>query len=1060
MGNITVKFIGKEYSIPEDVLTYIELLDFTNSIQTQLKNSFVRKLRNELDKGNVGCLDDEIMAPDIEQQTGKFIAKLTNYGIFDRTINDYLCKNEGYKLISKVNASALAEAKRALNQQMSDWLQGYEDAVQKKDASVTGLGFSIWSGSFVNHAIYAAMEASKVNAQEKAAAKEYQRDMAELDARLESRKSEEEKRYIANTYIPNMEAAITVFAYELLDTYISDLIKNGKMDKDTLKYINIDRSNDLLKNLTLSSNKEEILYRAFEACPYNLQVYSRALNYGLLDYESYKTAEYFKQEKNIIFSLVSNLGDLEYPKKFKINYDVAEKMAEFTQSDVVTILQAKTKEYVSALITAYQNAFELITNKEQCFKILRGLSESSLLAGEVISSSTAQAQVNSIVTVSTWNQLVNQCGYIDLLEKIKAFLPPDVQLQTKSEIDDFLIKKITINFEEARQKLLVIIKNRNEENEKRAKEEADRKEIEKQKRKRYIKLFATIMPIIIVIICVFVCLFKFLIIPSGHYKSAVEMYNQGKYEKAIDIFQTMQDYKDSHEYIVNCYMFLGDYKSAIAYNDTKNNKEIVIPNGIARIKADAFCNAENITSVVIPDSVTVIESNAFMGCDSLTRVTIPSSITHIENGAFDNCDSLVDVHISDLVKWCHIEFEDLTSSPMHYGDNLYLNGELLTEIDIPDNLTKINEYTFASWDCLISVSIGDNIIEIDSRAFSFCDNLKKVILPNTITNIKESTFNNCNSLVNITIPSKVKDIGENAFNDCNSLTNVIIPNNVENIGKSAFANCDNLTEFSFPDGIKTISAFMFYPSNSLTVVKIPNSVKRIEEWAFRECSKLSTIEFAGTINEWRAIEKDEEWDVETDGYTICCTDGEISASQNALLECKVGDIITFGSYEQDGNSSNGAEDIEWVVLERKGNRALVISQYCIERKSFNDTFSSVLWENCTLRNWLNKSFLNTAFSDNEQTKIISSNISTDGRNTTDKVFLLSEDEATKYFETDYDRKTDATEHLSTSDCYWLLRNTGSVSNVAYVDADGTVGYYENVDRNWWVRPAMWIDISE
>jgi hypothetical protein len=338
--------------------------------------------------------------------------------------------------------------------------------------------------------------------------------------------------------------------------------------------------------------------------------------------------------------------------------------------------------------------------------------------------------------------------------------------------------------------------------------------------------------------------------------------------------------------------------------------------------------------------------------------------------------------------------------------------------------------------------------------------LKKVILPNTITNIKESTFNNCNSLVNITIPSKVKDIGENAFNDCNSLTNVIIPNNVENIGKSAFANCDNLTEFSFPDGIKTISAFMFYPSNSLTVVKIPNSVKRIEEWAFRECSKLSTIEFAGTINEWRAIEKDEEWDVETDGYTICCTDGEISASQNALLECKVGDIITFGSYEQDGNSSNGAEDIEWVVLERKGNRALVISQYCIEQKSFNDTFSSVLWETCTLRNWLNKSFLNTAFSDNEQTKIISSNISTDGRNTTDKVFLLSEDEATKYFETDYDRKTDATEHVSTSDCYWLLRNTGSVSNVAYVDADGTVGYYENVDRNWWVRPAMWIDISE
>lgn len=120
-------------------------------------------------------------------------------------------------------------------------------------------------------------------------------------------------------------------------------------------------------------------------------MYSRALNYGFLDYESYKTAEYFKQGKNIIFSLVSNLGDVEYPKKFKINYDSAEKMAEFTQSDVVTILQAKTKEYVSALIKAYQSAFELIANKEQCYKIIRELSEKNLLVGEVISRGTAQA---------------------------------------------------------------------------------------------------------------------------------------------------------------------------------------------------------------------------------------------------------------------------------------------------------------------------------------------------------------------------------------------------------------------------------------------------------------------------------------------------------------------------------------------------------------------------------------------------------------------------------------------------------------------------------------------
>lgn len=276
MSYIKTTFLGAEYTIPADILLYIDLLDFTSSIKTRLTNTFVRKLKGEIQKGNVACVSDEDLAPEIEQQVGLFIAKLTENDIYDRTVNDYLRQNEGYKLISKVNAAALEEARRALKQQMSDWLEGYEGAMQKKDASVTGLGFSIWSSSFVNHAIYAAMEASKVNEQEKAAVKEYQKDMAELRTRLENRKNTDEQRYVANTYIPNMEAAITVFSYELLDTFISDLIKYGKLNKEVLNYTHIDRSNDLLKNLELSQNKPAVLLKAFEACPYNIAVYMQA----------------------------------------------------------------------------------------------------------------------------------------------------------------------------------------------------------------------------------------------------------------------------------------------------------------------------------------------------------------------------------------------------------------------------------------------------------------------------------------------------------------------------------------------------------------------------------------------------------------------------------------------------------------------------------------------------------------------------------------------------------------------------------------------------------------
>ena len=187
----TVRFINKEYNIPEDILLYIDLLSMTENIKSNIFHNFVRKLSC----AEMACIDDDQMRYNIEEQVSKFISKLIENGIYDRTVNDYINENEGYKLISKVNALALEKSKQVLAQQLDDWLAGYEEAVQKKEASVTGLGFSIWSGSFVNHAIYAAMQASKINEQEKSASKEYQKDMAELETRIEKRKNEEEKQF-------------------------------------------------------------------------------------------------------------------------------------------------------------------------------------------------------------------------------------------------------------------------------------------------------------------------------------------------------------------------------------------------------------------------------------------------------------------------------------------------------------------------------------------------------------------------------------------------------------------------------------------------------------------------------------------------------------------------------------------------------------------------------------------------------------------------------------------------------------------------------------------------
>lgn len=499
MGNRVVKFIGCDYLLPEDLLTYIELLGITEQVKADIFLDFLR----ELSDSEVPCVDDNQLRGEIECQVGKFIEKLIENGIYDRTVNDYLRENEGYKLISKVNNAALEEAKRVLKQEMTEWLEGYEGALTKKDASITGLGFSIWSGSFINHVIYAAMEASKLREQGKVAAKEYQKDMEKLNAYIESKRNEDERQYIVNTYCPNMEVAITVFSYELLDTFISDLIKWGRFNEDILNYTNIDRSNDLLKNLNFSKNKDAVLRKAFEVCPYNLQVYLKALQYGRLQYDDFKTAQYFKQDKNILSVLVEELGEIEYPEKFEIDYNVAEKLAEFTERDVVSVLHAKTEDYVTALLHAYDEVVKLIANNELCRKmIVEECSFDTILVSNSLAGQEATRRVKSVVDSTVWRQLVDRCGYSNLLDQVKEYLPNYLEFATKEEVDDFLIAKLEESLEYARENLApVIIKEKQTEEEKKKKQEAEsiRLEREKQRKKR-----------IRMVVCIAIFVFVFL----------------------------------------------------------------------------------------------------------------------------------------------------------------------------------------------------------------------------------------------------------------------------------------------------------------------------------------------------------------------------------------------------------------------------------------------------------------------------------------------------------------------------------------------------------------------
>lgn len=194
---------------------------------------------------------------------------------------------------------------------------------------------------------------------------------------------------------------------------------------------------------------------------------------------------------------------------------------------------------------------------------------------------------------------------------------------------------------------------------------------------------------------------------------------------------------------------------------------------------------------------------------------------------------------------------------------------------------------------------------------------------------------------------------------------------------------------------------------------------------------------------------------------------------DAFKAANIGDVVAFGAYKQGFDGSNNKEKIEWLVLAKEENRILVISKYVLDCQKYYTSFQDITWDACSLRTWLNDEFLNSAFIHDEQMLIAKTAIlpgnnptyETDaGKETTDRVFLLSIDEAEKYFASDAERvcsQTPVAERRAEGHkCYWWLRSPGNHQrNAACVYPDGTVNYdglNVNTGELGGVRPAMWI----
>lgn len=279
-----------------------------------------------------------------------------------------------------------------------------------------------------------------------------------------------------------------------------------------------------------------------------------------------------------------------------------------------------------------------------------------------------------------------------------------------------------------------------------------------------------------------------------------------------------------------------DKTAEVTYHSSyKNELTMMIPSKVYRWVS----TGENYTQEVY--SVVGISQEAFVDCFNLYSITLPSTITAIGKNAFSGCRKLNEVHISNLSAWCNIDFDGIYSNPLCQSQtvNLVLDGNIISDLVIPNDVEEIKSLAFHGYTNLKSVTFSSSVRTIGKEAFQSCKNLYSLTIPKTVTKIEWAAFALCENIRSIVVDPEnvVYDSRENCNAIVETETNTlivgcgktIIPNTVTAIGPYAFA------------GSRSWDSGYFQGMHLTGSITIPESVTKIDEGAFFNCYELQSV---------------------------------------------------------------------------------------------------------------------------------------------------------------------------------------------------------------------------
>ncbi|MBE6609901.1 MAG: leucine-rich repeat domain-containing protein [Ruminococcaceae bacterium] len=312
-----------------------------------------------------------------------------------------------------------------------------------------------------------------------------------------------------------------------------------------------------------------------------------------------------------------------------------------------------------------------------------------------------------------------------------------------------------------------------------------------------------------------------------------------------------------------------------AFDSKLKLKTAIIPEGIQYIGSGAFTSCSNLININIPSSVIAMSEGTFWGCTALESVTIPGTLKNVCSHMFVDCTALETVIIEEGIE------------TIGYG--AFSGCTALKNVILPKGVKTVSISAFDDCTSLTEIAFADGLETIGSNAFGRCSNLQKISIPSTVTYLGRNAFDECVKL-------KYNEYGNAKYlgNEENpyvaliqplstSVMRVTIAETTTAIKDAAFMNCSNIKEIEIPEGVVHIGQDVFYGCTNLTTLTMPSTLKRIYYWAFKDCSSLLYVTYNGTIEQWKAMPKEDRhagWAEGTTFKIIRCSDGNLNIKED------------------------------------------------------------------------------------------------------------------------------------------------------------------------------------